>query len=757
MKGLGFGLERIGTAALARPIIFSTVLIAVTLFALINIPFVKFNGNVTAVIPQTSQNFINYERQKIDFRNFSRDVAVIIKSPRIKTASGLEDLRFMQLEFSVTEGVSSAISLFSVPEPDPVTGELRQFFPNQIETDEEALALLSRITTQYPQASSLISIEDDAALLVVGLDIGISAGNDKKAYETFENMRNAVESIAPDDFEIYYSGLTPIGLTILETLIQDQVKLTLVGLSMGALIAMIFFRSGVAAFLCFMPPLLTAIWSIGLFSIVDVPITYLTTILPALALVLAYADGIVLYHRWAKLNAEAETADIEILKNNLRRAILRIGPASALTSITTAFAISSFAASDSEALFEFAWLGIILVSFAFTTVIIGIPVMGLILIKIGLIKSGKVSKRTYSFGKFANALYRSNPVLISVATTVLSIGLLYIHSILEPNYNIVDYLPAESETLKAEKLSNDIFGGRSLMFLSVPVADDEALKSKANRDRLEKVTQVLQTKFDANKVFSLHSLWERYDETAREKIATNLFDISSEASQGYLSKDKKRMLVTLRLSSDLTIVEMGEITQEIRALLDQELEYGNDIILTGFPVLLSIEFTKMINELTTSLLIAVFLGVVLIGVATRSFFFAFATAIPNLFPILLIEFFIYLNGGNINVTEVVALTLAFGIAIDNAVHVINVFYAEQKAGKDLRTALQDAILEVAPALGASTMIICVSNLAILTSIMPILPIIGKLIIAILVVALFTNLVILPANILTLRRVFGQKP
>jgi len=108
------------------------------------------------------------------------------------------------------------------------------------------------------------------------------------------------------------------------------------------------------------------------------------------------------------------------------------------------------------------------------------------------------------------------------------------------------------------------------------------------------------------------------------------------------------------------------------------------------------------------------------------------------------------------VTEVVALTLAFGIAIDNAVHVINVYNSEKNSGKDVQTALRDAILEVAPALGASTMIICASTAVILTSSLPILSIIGTLIIAILVIALFTNLSILPANILTLSRVLNPK-
>ena len=754
MKGLGFGLERIGVAAIRHPLVFSVVLVLITAIAAAFIPSVKFNGNVTSVVPKQSENFLNFDRQKRDFRNFSRDVAVIIKSPRVNTASGLEDLRFMQLELAITDGISSAISLFSIPDPDPTTGELRQFFPNQIKDDAEAKSLLERLVRDYPQASSLISEDQKTIMLLVALDLGINAGNDAEAFAAFESLKKSVEASAPDDFEIYYSGLTPIGITILDALINDQVKLTLFGLAFGALIAMIFFRSMIAALVCAVPPILTAIWSIGMFGLIGIPITYLTTILPTLALVLAYADGIVLYHRWDKLNSIGDNSK-DALRANLKEAVLKIGPASALTSLTTAFAISSFALSPSEALVEFAWVGVILVIFAFLSVIVGVPVLGIWLMKIGLIKKRDHNEGTFSFGALSLKIYESRPVAISVAALISVVALFYVHVSLEPDYRITDYLPSDSQSLKAEQISNDVFGGRSLIFFSVPVVEDGAMTSQANRTRLGEVTDLLGQDFQSSKVFSLHSLWKDFDARTVEKIASQLATAPESTKQGYISKDGSRMLVSFRTPSSQSITQTSVLVDQIESTLDK-LPYAQDIIITGFPVLLSTEFTIIINDLRTSLLIAVLTGIILIGLATRSFFFAAVAAVPNLFPILLTELIIFMRGGNINVTEVVALTLAFGIAIDNAVHVINVFNSEKNKGKDVQTALRDAILEVAPALGASTMIICASTAVIITSSLPILSIIGTLIIAILVIALFTNLSILPANILTLSRAFSSK-
>lgn len=755
MKGLGFGLERIGVAALRRPFIFSILLIFVTAICASFILSVKFNGNVLTVVPQESVNFKNYSKQKQDFRDFSRDIAVIIKSPRINQASGLEDIRFMQLELAITDGISTAVSLFSIPDPDPVTGQLKQFFPNQIVDDEQATLLLDRLVNDYPQASSLISRDENTVLLLVALDLDINAGNDAQAFEAFKNLKQAVEDAAPEDFEIYYSGLTPVGLTILETLINDQVKLTIFGLLVGALIAMLFFRSFIAAIICAIPPMLTAIWAIGTFGIIGIPITYLTTILPTLALILAYADGIVLYHRWNKLNIASDNQDYTTLRANLKEAVLRVGPASALTSLTTALAIASFSFSTSEALVEFAWVGLILILYAFLAVIVGVPLLGIWLLRIGAIRPRQQKKNSNSFAIAMGKVYGTAPVGISVVSFVSVLGMFYVHFALEPDYRITDYLPRGSDSLKAEQISNDTFGGRSLIFFSVPTVSKDGMASPENRMRLGEVTKLLASDFSGSKVFSLHSLWSGYNEETINKIAFQLNSAPEYTRQGYLSKDGKRMLVSLRTPSDQSITQTAELVVEIKQSL-KKLEYADDIIITGFPVILSSEFTTIINELRTSLLIAVAVGILLIGLATRSWFFAMVAAVPNLFPVLVTELIIFMRGGNINVTEVVALTIAFGIAIDNAVHVINVYSHERQAGKDVQTALRDAIIEVAPALGASTLIICASTAVILTSVLPILSIIGELIIAILIIALFTNLIILPANILTLGRVYNKK-
>ncbi len=284
MWSIGFGLEKIGLAAMRRPVLFSLLLLLVSVAAASQITKVRFDGDVTAVLPENSEAYRNYFDNRERFRDFSRDITILVESPRLMTASGLEDLRFLQLEMAVTEKVANATTLFSIPLADRETGELGQFFPEEIQSDEDAASLVGRLLETYPQAGQLVAPEQNAALLIVTLPENLPKF---EGYSSYIAIREAALAAAPQDFKLRFTGLTPIGATIVSGLLTDQLRLTVIGILLGAAIALIVFRSVAAALICAVAPGLTALWMIGLFGWLGVPINYLTTVLPTLALIVS--------------------------------------------------------------------------------------------------------------------------------------------------------------------------------------------------------------------------------------------------------------------------------------------------------------------------------------------------------------------------------------------------------------------------------------------------------------------------------------
>ena len=744
MWRIGFGLEKMGLAAQRWPVLFSLLVLALMAVAGLNVGNVNFNGSVLSVLPDQSVAFRDYEGIKRTYRNFARDVTILVESDRLLTSEGLEDLRNLQLDVSLADGVAQTNSIFSVPDFDPETGEPRDWFPEELGSDEETVVLIDGLIEKYPQATSLFNKERGIAVITASLVTGVQE-DDEKSFAAYLTLREAAEAAVPEDFKLSFTGLTPIGAAILGALLDDQVKLTVFGLLIGTAIAFYVFRSLLAAFLCAVPPMLTALWVFGLFALFKVDINYLTTVLPTLALVLAFADGIFLYFRWQSLNALQPDAEA-----NLTEAIVRVGPASSLTSITTALAFISFAYADSEALKEFAYLGSAAVLLAFVAVIIGLPLAIHWAIKLGFANTGM--RRTpafHSIGKRMRPVTIGHPWMLALLGLALMICFGILQRDVTAEYRLTEYLPKASEVRYGEVLANDITGGRALMLISVPFDEEGGFASAQNRQRLEEVGAIAGEQFGDKLVFSAaQALHAARTDAARERITEVVQEAVNEGRTDFIAKDGMAALVGVRLSSDLPVATLIKEADRLREKLSP-LSYAERIKVSGFPVLMSIEFTHLIEQLRLSLILAIILGVTILGLATRSPLMFLAAITPNLLPIFFVLTVLYFVGGTINLSEVVALTVAFGIAIDNAVHLMNVFESQRQEGKEVRHALAAALEEVGPALMAGTVIICAAITVTLISSLPIVPVLGRLMIATLIVALLSNLLILPANILTL--------
>ncbi len=210
------------------------------------------------------------------------------------------------------------------------------------------------------------------------------------------------------------------------------------------------------------------------------------------------------------------------------------------------------------------------------------------------------------------------------------------------------------------------------------------------------------------------------------------------------------MMVVAQASSRENTKVVNEYAHKLTAAF-AHLPYGPEIRITGLPVLLAAEFPPLINQLRTGLLLAIILAVGVVGIAARSISLAFATLVPNLLPLLFAEAAIWIMGTNLDITSIIALTIAFGISIDNAVHVINGYNSEYRQSSTQIEALKKALHEISPALLASTVIVCVAAFVTQFSTMPSVNNLGRLLVGTLLAALITNLVVLPSFIIIFSR------
>lgn len=204
-----------------------------------------------------------------------------------------------------------------------------------------------------------------------------------------------------------------------------------------------------------------------------------------------------------------------------------------------------------------------------------------------------------------------------------------------------------------------------------------------------------------------------------------------------------------------TILESGQL-REIVNETDAALEaagIGNAKV-AGFNVLTSFASTDIIGSLRNGLTIAVVVNIFIIGLAFRSWRVAVVSIVPNFMPILGTELYLYLSGDGLQLTTVIALTIAFGIAVDDTIHFLATYNRARAEGHDPVESVDMTLDRIGPALVATTLILCAGTFIVVFSALPQVALFGTLTVLTFILALLGDLLILPSMLIAGGRFFN---
>ena len=102
--------------------------------------------------------------------------------------------------------------------------------------------------------------------------------------------------------------------------------------------------------------------------------------------------------------------------------------------------------------------------------------------------------------------------------------------------------------------------------------------------------------------------------------------------------------------------------------------------MAGYRLMTTFASTDIINSIRTSLMWAIGINIFIIGLAFRSWRIGLVSIVPNLLPILGTELYLFLSGAGLQLTSVIALTVAFGIAVDDTIHFLATYMRQRENG-----------------------------------------------------------------------------
>lgn len=153
-------------------------------------------------------------------------------------------------------------------------------------------------------------------------------------------------------------------------------------------------------------------------------------------------------------------------------------------------------------------------------------------------------------------------------------------------------------------------------------------------------------------------------------------------------------------------IAIANANKELYEFIEQNV--NEDILklkLTGTALLIDKNNASLATNLMFGLVFAFAIIAVIVGVMFKSVKTAILSLIPNILPLLFITIVMFLAGFDLKISTSLIFTLAFGIAVDDTIHLLAKYKLERKKGVGHLYALKRSYLSSGKAIIVTTLIL----------------------------------------------------
>ncbi|MGD8692194.1 MAG: efflux RND transporter permease subunit, partial [Methyloceanibacter sp.] len=498
------------------------------------------------------------------------------------------------------------------------------------------------------------------------------------------------------------------------------------------------------------PAVIAVIWIAGITGLRGVEVDVMSGVVPGLVIVLVVASSLhLLFKVRRELNKGAEVHEA------VSRAVLEIGPACVLASLTTAIALFSLTLVPLKIVAGFGFTAAIGTAIAYIVTITVVPSLAYLLLSRAKPKKSPSQKIDFAFSAASHFCHKVAHFTMERPRLVLACGLALLlvagvfYAQISPRYQYREYLPERSPAHLAMNAIDDRLAGSEDIFVHIQMPPGMQIDTLESAELVKKVDAIVADLPLVRSVTSLYSIqsWAVAGEMTDDEFFDLLRDADAPLIERVLSIDNNSTLVTGYFPGTDAADLLPVVNQLDRELAQLKRAYPEvTFTATSLSVLSAKASYEMIAQLNKSLLLAIALNIMLVGLVFRSLRAGLYCILPNLLPIVVVGGFLYLSGLGLQFTSVVAFTIGFGIAVDNSIHILNYYGLMRSQGREVIPALEETITTIGPVLAVGTVVLISGFAATLFSQLPNLRLFGEVAMILLATALLANLVILPATI-----------
>ncbi|QDZ00656.1 MMPL family transporter [Nitratireductor mangrovi] len=721
------------------------VLLAVDLAAGLGIARLRFDDGLQDAFVSDDDWFRDHQRFDRLFTGPDGDLVVLFEAPDFAAPEALERISDFVLEAGFIEGVADTTSIFTLRRPPGPGGMADPILPAVLPDRDGLATLLDEMRITAPAAGALLSHDRRLTAVVVTLaDGGRSLKTARPVAAALAGLADT--ALAGSGISYSLTGVAMLRAAIVDGLYQDLVVLVIAGVAFGFVVCTVAMRSPLLALLGTLPSATALILVLGVFGALGFRISVLTVALPVLILVISFADSVHLTFelaRQARAGRASPQAEFEALR--------RVGPACALASLTTAIAFGGLMVSGSTLIRELGVAGLLAGIVSLVAVLFVHPLVFATAAHwrgLDRLFAGKKGIAPAFFDwRALPALALASPLPVAAGAGLLLAAAVAIYPSIEPVHSLRENIYDDRSVIVAlDRIDREL---APVNAIHIPVRIDGRLDAAAF-GRARQVHDIAQATAPDGSARSLVSLAAGLADVGAGEQAARVDALLARmqaSRQGrFVSSDGDWALVRLHVAD-----EGARATRDLVGRLDAALAAAGfadrDVVArpTGFLVMSSFVSARMITDLNYCFLIAVAASGLLILLWSRNLRYGLVALMPNVLPIALVGAGLALSGRGLQFSSGVALTIAFGIAVDDTVHVLNRLRLNAPPGEPFDpAALRRAMAEVTPVLVVTTAVLSVGLTADFLSTVPTAAYFGALSILVLWLAVVADLLVLPA-------------
>lgn len=767
--------SRLSRFILKRRYIILIIIAAITFFLASQMKYMRFSYTEANILPENHKVNIEYDKFLKLFGEEGNLIILAVEDSTLFTPKKFNDWNNLTKNLNHFPEVDFTVAIGDIKElkknADKEKFYFEPLYKNAPKTQEEIIKIKTELFENLPFYDNILFNKKTGTIRsVIYLKKDIVNTPARKDF-IFNILNPAIAKFeAENNIDVRVSGMPYIRTMNAQNIIDEIGIFIGLALAVTALIFFFFFRSIRATMITLLVVGICVVWAFGFIGLFRYEISVLMALIPPLIIVIGVPNSIFLINKY-----QQEVKKHGNQAKSLQRVISKVGNATLMTNVTTAFGFGTFIFTKSQLLREFGIVASINIIGIFLVALFLIPIVYSFL-PLPKEKHLKHLERRWveALVKRIESIVRNHRIAVYATTIVLIIVSMIGVFMIKVSGSIIEDMPKGEQFFKDIVFFEEEFGGIMPLEIIIDTKKEKGVMNLGTLKRMDKLEETIDEIPQLSKPISVLNI-VKYSKQAFYGGNPKFYQLPTNQEKNWILAYTKNATTNTNLLNsyvdstgryarittfmkDIGTDKMEIIEERLQQKIDKEFPKENySVTITGKALVFLKGTNYLIDNLVVSLALAIFLIALFMAFMFRSFKMILISLIPNMFPLLITAGLMGYLGIPLKPSTILVFSIAFGISVDDTIHFLSKYRQELKANNwRIKISVYNALHETGVSMFYTSIVLFFGFLVFTVSSFGGTIALGGLVSITLLFAMVSNLLLLPSLLLSLEKIIANK-